>query len=154
MGNHQREFWCSPEVSLSKMIYHYHYQFFNPIFQISSWRQRPSTRKKNHHPNLPHLVLLHHGHTQDEEKWGNVFHLWSLFSSCAFLPLLGSCEGKTQKRQATGENKNKWRQISPHSPSTQITSVLLHTPTPPTLHLPLGPCDGVVVRYDPNVPLF
>jgi len=23
-------------------------------FKFSSWRQRPSTRKKNHHPNLPH----------------------------------------------------------------------------------------------------
>ena len=58
---------------------------------------------KNHHPNLPHLVLLHHGHTQDVSKWGHVFYLWSLFSICAFLPLLGNCEGKTQKRQVAGE---------------------------------------------------
>ena len=27
-----------------------------------------------------------------------------------------------------GENKNKWRQLSPHSPSTQITSTCLHSP--------------------------
>jgi len=85
-------------------------------------------------------------------KWGHVFHPWSLFSICAFLPLLGNCEGKTQKRQVAGENKNKWRQLSPHSPSTQITSTSLHTPPPPPLHLPLGPHDGVVVRDDRNVP--
>jgi len=53
-----------------------------------------------------------------------------------------------------GENKNKWRQLSPHSPSTQITSTHLHTPPVPTLTLPLGPHDGVVVRNDPIVPLF
>ena len=47
---------------------------------------------------------------------GHLFHHWSLFWICAFLPLFGSCEGKTQKRQVAGENKNKWRQLSPHSP--------------------------------------
>ena len=85
---------------------------------------------------------------------GHLFHHWSLFWICAFLPLFGSCEGKTQKRQVAGENKNKWRQLSPHSPSTQITSTYLHTLPVPPLTLPLGPHDGVGVRDDPNVPLF
>jgi len=78
----------------------------NPFFflQISSWRQRPPTQKKNHHPNLPHKLLLPSGVTQDELKWGHVFFLWSLFWICAFLPLLGSCEGKTQKK-ASGWGK-------------------------------------------------
>ena len=76
------------------------------------------------------------------------------FSICAFLPLLGSCEGKTPKRQVAGENKNKWRQLSPHPPSTQITSTRVHTPPSPPLHLLLGPHYGVMVRDDPNVSLF
>ena len=79
---------------------------------------------------------------------------FGLFFGFAFLPLLGRLEGKTQKRQVAGENKNKWRQLSPHPPSTQITSTHLLSPPPPTLTLLLGTHDGVVVRDDPNVPLF
>ena len=39
-------------------------------------------------------------------------------------------------------------------PSTKITSIHLHTPLVLTLHIPLGLHEGVVVRDDPNVPLF
>jgi len=127
-------------------------KIFKSNFPISSWRQCPSTQKKNHHPNLPHQVLLPCGHTQEVLKWGHVFHLWSLFFICAFLPLLGSCEGKTQKRQVAGENKKTNGANSP--PHSQITSTHLHTPTTPPLYLPLSHHDGMVMRDDPNVPLF
>ena len=107
---------------------------FNFQIKFSNFLLAPMsthTRKKNHHRNLPHPVLLSCGHTQDMLKQGHVFHLCSLFWICAFLPLLGSWEGKTQKRQVAGENKNKWRQLSP-SPSLHPN----HLHPPPHSSLP------------------
>ena len=132
-------------IVLFEFIFHFSYFFLAPMCIHP---------KEKNHGHLPHWILLPCGHTQDVLKWGHVFHLWSLFWICAFLPLLGSCEGKTQKRQVVGENKNKWRQLSPRSPSTQITSTHLHTSPPPTLTLfPWSPWWYGGEGW-PNVPLF
>ena len=64
-------------------------------------------------------------------KWGHVFYLWSIFSICAFLPLLGSWERKTQKRQVAGENKI---QMAPTLPS--LTLDPNHLRSPPYFSLP------------------
>jgi len=75
------------------------------------------------------------------------------FLDLCIFALIRKLRGENPKKgKWLGKIKNKWRQLSSHSPSTQITSTHLHTPPPPTLTLPLGPHDGVVVRDDPNVP--
>ena len=58
-------------------------------------------------------------------KTGHVFHLWSLFWICAFCPYQEVVRGKPKKGKWLGKIKNKWRQISPHSP---LDSNLLHQP--------------------------
>ena len=70
------------------------------------------------------------------------------FQFVHFCPYKEIVRGKPKKGKWLGKIKYKWRQLSPHSPSTQITSVLLHTSPSPPLHLLLGPYDGVVVRDD------
>jgi len=55
------------------------------------------------------------------------------FWICAFLPLLGSWEGKTQKRQVAGENK---KQMAPTLPSLTLHQNHLH---PPPLSSPAYP---------------
>jgi len=82
-----------------------------------------------------------------------VLPLVSSLDLCIFA-LIRKLRGENPKRQVAGEILNKWRQLSPHPPSTQITSIHLHTSLPHTLHLLLGPHDSLVVRDDPNVPLF
>jgi len=91
------------------------FQIPNSTSNFSSWRQRPSTQKKNQHLNLPLGPPALWPHTGCVKMGSFVLSLVS-FLDCAFLPLLGNCKGKTQKRQVAGENKNKWRQLSPHSP--------------------------------------
>ena len=129
-------------------------RFSNPISQFPLGANVHPPKRKTTTPTSPIRSTSPVATHRMCQNGGHVFYLWSLFWICAFLPLLGSCEGKTQKRQVAGEILNKWRQLSPHPPSTQITSTHLHTLPAPTLTLILGPHDGVVVRDDANVPIF
>ena len=71
-----------------------------------------------------------------------------------FCPYKEIVRGKLKKGKWLGKIKTNGANSPLTLPCTQITSTLLHTPPSPTLHIPLGPYDGVVVRDDPKRATF
>jgi len=119
---------CSSEQT----DYHYHH-FFNFFLAPTSIHPKekppPQPPPLGPPPQWPHTGCV---------KMGHVFYLWSLFWICAFLPLLGSCEGKTQKRgnfKTNGANSplTPPPPKSPPSASTPLLSLPCTSPLVPMM---------------------